>query len=117
MIDESMDARIAAALALAGHDVVEVRLGFAGSEDIDVAKVALASDRIVVTADRDFGDLAFRDNQPMPGIILVRMHGRPYQERTDRILKAITEFDDRITTSIVVVETEKFRIRPLLRLV
>lgn len=117
MIDESVDARIAAAVVAAGHDVIEVRLNFAGAADVDVAAIALANDRIVITADRDFGDLAFRDKQPMPGIILVRMPGLSYQERSERVLSAIATFSDRIALSIVVVEARKFRIRPLLRLV
>lgn len=117
MLDEMMDARIAVNLAAAGHDVVEVRLAFSGSADVDLAAIALADRRVVTTADRDFGDLAFRDHNPMPGIIFVRMAGRPYEERTARILAAIAEFGDRIGSSLVVVEASKFRIRPLLRLV
>jgi len=112
-----MDARIAVDLTSAGHDVAEVRLGFSGSSDIDVAAKALAENRIVITADRDFGKLAFLDRHRMPGIIYVRMAGRPYEERTQRILTAITDFGERLASSIVVVEPNKFRIRPLLRLV
>lgn len=117
LLDEMMDPRIADEIVAAGHDVAEVRLGFADSADIDVAAMALADERIVITADRDFGDLVFRDGQRMRGIIYMRMAGRPYEERAKRILMAITQFGDRLASSIVVVEPGKFRIRPLLRLV
>lgn len=62
------------ALRLAGHDVFWVRTELAGATDERVLAHAVAEDRILLTFDKDFGDLAFRAGLPATcGIILSRI--------------------------------------------
>ena len=62
------------ALRQRGHDVVWVRTDAPGSRDIEILARAQREDRIVVTYDKDFGELAFRSGLPASsGIVLFRI--------------------------------------------
>lgn len=76
IVDEGVDTRLAAMLAAAGHDVVEIAAVNPSIDDITIANRAIAEGRILITVDKDFGDLAFRDGLSIPGTILIRMPGR-----------------------------------------
>jgi predicted nuclease of predicted toxin-antitoxin system len=52
------------ALKAAGHDVAWVRTMNPGSSDEDVLAWAVREQRILLTFDRDFGELAWRLNLP-----------------------------------------------------
>ncbi|MFH1114771.1 MAG: DUF5615 family PIN-like protein [Pseudomonadota bacterium] len=65
------------ALRVAGHDVVWVRADAPGSSDRQVLATAQSESRILLTFDKDFGELAFRARLPSScGIILFRIHPR-----------------------------------------
>ncbi len=62
------------ALRLAGHDVAWIRTDAPGSSDPDVLARAQAEDRILITFDKDFGELAFRAGlSAASGIVLFRI--------------------------------------------
>ena len=62
------------ALKEKGHDVAWVRIEAPGSCDADVLNRAIAEERVLVTFDKDFGELAFRSHLPAKcGIILLRI--------------------------------------------
>lgn len=104
-------------LAAAGHDVVEIVVSAQGVDDLAVANQAITDRRIIITNDKDFGDLAFRDGIPVPGIILMRMPGLSLVGRSSQLSLAINRYADRLDQMIVVVERDNIRARPLLRLV
>jgi len=62
------------ALWARGHDVVWVRTDSPGSADREVVARARAEGRVLITFDKDFGELAFRSGLSSPaGIILFRI--------------------------------------------
>lgn len=74
LTDENPPGRLVIALRLAGHDVAWVRTDAPGSDDIAVFGMAVAQQRILVTFDKDFGDIAARIGLPdSSGIILLRL--------------------------------------------
>jgi hypothetical protein len=63
-----------AALEAAGHDVVWVRFASPGASDDDVLVAAMTEGRILLTFDKDFGELAGRADLPADcGVILLRI--------------------------------------------
>ena len=74
LANENFPGDAVTALREAGHDVAWVRTDAPGSNDQGVLARAQAEDRILVTFDKDFGELAFRTRLPATsGIILFRI--------------------------------------------
>lgn len=74
LADENFPLDAVEALLLAGHDIVSIRTISPGLPDRDVLKLAQIERRILLTFDKDFGELAFRVDLPSSsGIILFRL--------------------------------------------
>lgn len=74
LLDESADARLAPYLREQGHDVTRLATDYpAGLADPVVLAIAVAEQRILITNDRDCGELVFRQRQPHAGVILLRL--------------------------------------------
>jgi predicted nuclease of predicted toxin-antitoxin system len=74
LADENFPGAAVAKLQAAGHDIVWVRTAAPGSKDEDILAVAVREERIILTFDKDFGELAGRAGLPMSsGVILFRL--------------------------------------------
>lgn len=72
--NENFPGEAVEALRGAGHDVTWIRETHPGIADEEVLRKAVAEERIVVTFDKDFGELAFARRLPaQSGIILFRI--------------------------------------------
>jgi predicted nuclease of predicted toxin-antitoxin system len=108
--DENVHADVIAALRAAGHDVQAVIETIAGSGDRDVLRLGAAG-AVLITYDRDFGELIFKHGLAPPAAVLyVRMPLRDWRAIADRLLETLTE---EITGRFIVVEREKARSRAL----
>src|SRR4051812_33334036 len=57
-----------------GHDCSDASVIPSRMPDIDVLRMAADQDRVVVTSDKDFGELVFLHHIPCPGVILIRIN-------------------------------------------
>ena len=74
LANENFPLDAVAALREAGHDVVWIREGSRGTSDDEILFHAQKENRIVVTFNKDFGELAFRSKLPaQSGVILFRI--------------------------------------------
>ncbi len=72
LIDECTGKRLSAMLKNAGHDVIFVGDWKPSASDDEVLQKANEDERILITDDKDFGELVFRLDNPSRGIILIR---------------------------------------------
>lgn len=84
LADENMDAPTIAALRAAGHNTLWVREEHPRTPDPNVLQWATQESRLLLTYDKDFGEISQRRRQPAPyGIILLRVSDAiPVHERT-----------------------------------
>ena len=54
------------ALRSAGHDVYSATESSPGAADVSHVERAIRDDRLILTFDRDFGELAVRNSRPVP---------------------------------------------------
>ena len=110
--DEGVDAAIVARLRSDGHDVVYVAELSPGITDDAVLELANFDERILVTADKDFGDLVFRLRRVAFGILLVRLPGLPSARKADSVAQVIGEHGEEMPGAFTVLSAGLVRIRP-----
>ena len=72
LADESCDFAVVRALRAAGHDVSTVSDVTPGAEDHIVAALADSESRVLLTEDKDFGQLAYASGHSTSGVVPVR---------------------------------------------
>src|SRR5438876_4511243 len=74
LANENFPLDAVAAVRKIGHDVAWIRTDAPGSKDRDILKRAVSEQRILLTFDKDFGELAFAVGLPAScGIVLLRV--------------------------------------------
>ena len=74
LANENVPGPVVAALREHGHDIFSIKESMRGAEDPIVLARAQTERRVVVTLDKDFGELAFRSRLPaQSGVILIRL--------------------------------------------
>ena len=74
LLDQCTDARLMTYLNQHGHDAIRVGGAYAaGLADDVVLMLAHAEGRVLITDDRDFGELVFRQRMPHVGVIFLRL--------------------------------------------
>jgi predicted nuclease of predicted toxin-antitoxin system len=89
LIDENISPIIGDALRVAGHDVRAAAVACPGVLDEELVALAIAEARIVVSEDKDFGNLAFQRGLCPPGLILVRLPGYLPAEKAVRLVTVL----------------------------
>lgn len=93
-----------------GHDVVSIFETARGAADLDILAQAVHEGRVVITADKDFGDLVFRDRLPHLGIVLLRLDDKT-SRNTQRVLSALfDQYADDVAQAFVVVTESSVRV-------
>lgn len=113
LADENFPGNAVLALQQQGHEVLWIRIDAPGSSDQEILARAQAEERIILTFDKDFGELAFRFGLPATvGIILFRL---PLLNPTTLTSIVISALATRSGWSglFTVVESDRIRIRPL----
>jgi predicted nuclease of predicted toxin-antitoxin system len=96
----------------ADHDAVHVAaVGLAGHPDVEVMALARAENRVLVSADTDFGELLVNSGDIMPSVILLRRnHAAANQAAV--ILTALPDIEEQLLQgAFVVITVDRVRIR------
>ena len=111
LADENIPAGAIDALRDAGCDVLSIREIAPGIADAEVLQLAVDQSRLLVTFDRDYGELIFRQGfEPPPSIICFRALPTSPHEVSDSVL-SLLEAPESIFGAIVVVSNQGIRRR------
>lgn len=113
MADECVSARLVKLLREAGHDVAYVAEMAASAADTEIIGLARRENRLLLTDDKDFGELIIRRRWAVPGVVLMRIASEQPQTRWKRLEAAIAHFNEGLYGRYVVIEESRFRFRPL----
>ncbi|MBV9287737.1 MAG: DUF5615 family PIN-like protein [Hyphomicrobiales bacterium] len=113
LANENFPGAAVTALKAAGQDVIWVRTASPGMTDAEVLAWAGRDGRVLLTFDKDFGELARRSGLPNDcGVVLLRLPIPKAGEVGQRLAKIITERQD-WPGHFSVIEPGRVRMRPL----
>jgi predicted nuclease of predicted toxin-antitoxin system len=113
LANENFPGAAVTALAEAGHDVVWVRIAAPGASDPQVLAWAAREERILLTFDKDFGELARGSQLPLAcGIVLLRTPMPKPTHVGQQLADLITARND-WAGHFSVIEPGRVRMRPL----
>jgi predicted nuclease of predicted toxin-antitoxin system len=105
LFDQSADFRLIPPLIALNHDVRAISREYpAGLPDEEVLALATGDQRILITADRDFGELVFRKRLQQTGIILMRLPGASLETKLTRLTYVLTHYSAQLDQFIVVTD-------------
>ncbi len=116
LLDNNLSPQVAEGLAEYGHDATHVRDdGLAAADDRDVLAHATDQNRVLITADTDFGGLLVQQEAKLPSVVLLRTTAA--RRPTDQ-LRLLTDNvpaleEDLAEGAMVVIEDTRVRVRSL----
>jgi len=116
LIDNNLSPLLAEGLKAAGHDAVHLRdLGMQAAPDPAVLQRAQVDERVLVSADTDFGGLLSRSRATGPSVLLIRRPaGRRAAGQSAIILANLDQIAEDLTAgAVVVIGDDWIRIRRL----
>ncbi len=116
LIDNALSPIFASKLREARHDVLHVReRGMQASSDEEIFDFATREDRVIVSADTDFGTLLALRKTAKPSVVIFRRtSGRRPELQAKLLLKYLPKVEESLSQgSVVVIEEARLRIRPL----
>lgn len=104
VLDQSTDARLLPYLRGLGHDATRIGGEYpSGLPDEEVLAISQREERILITDDRDFGELIFRKRLAHAGVIFLRLGD--YAElatKIERLSDALTNYQEQLDQFLVV---------------
>jgi predicted nuclease of predicted toxin-antitoxin system len=98
-----------------GHDVKTVKeIGMHQATDKELLRIAIESNRILVTRDKDFGSLVFLEELLSVGVILLRITPLSVEDVHRELYRLLQEHtEDELKGFFCVIEPHRYRIRRL----
>ena len=109
LIDANLGRKFTKVLKHAGHDSIFINDFSAKTSDEDILSLAERENRILITNDKDFGELVFKLGKPSAGVILLRTSATDPEQRFGMIKNAL----DKSKGKFVVVKEGQIRVRDL----
>lgn len=110
--DESVDYGLVTRLREYGFCVFSVLEDYPGVLDEQVIEIANRHQCLLITEDKDFGELSYRLKFLHHGILLIRLNNISRLDRIEKVLKTITQHYDKLKQSFSVLTSRGVRIKP-----
>lgn len=111
IVDESAGVAVANYLRVTGHDVLAIAEIAPRAGDTDILALAVDDKRILVTNDKDFGELVFRSRQDHHGVMLFRLKDESAVNQVRILADVLHRYADRLSGQFIVITETKIRIR------
>ena len=111
--DESVDRQIIEKLRHNGHAVLYVTEMAPAISDEEVLKIANDQSAPLITSDKDFGELVFRQGLASQGVILIRLAGLNPELKAKIVVSAVEKHLAELPENFSVITLNKIRIRKL----
>lgn len=114
LIDEDLSYKLAPFLKELGHRASHIRELQISLEDYQILELAVLQDSIVITMDRDFGELVFKKSKSHSGVIYLRLDDQTVDNTKRALIWLLKSYSKRFKERLFSVITEKggkFKVR------
>lgn len=94
-----------------GFDVLSIREINPAMNDIDIINLAIREERLVITMDKDFGELVYNSKNMHSGILLLRMEDAGWEQKIGVLSEIFLKYSEEVKESFSVYQNNKLRIR------
>ncbi|MDL1969922.1 MAG: DUF5615 family PIN-like protein [Candidatus Desulfofervidaceae bacterium] len=109
--DENIDKMIVDLLREEGYEVIYIPEISPTISDEEVFRLANKEKALLLTADKDFGELVFRQKIVSYGVILIRLAGLSAKKKAEIVTAAIKHYCHELTCNFTVITQKTIRIR------
>lgn len=113
--DEGVERAVVEALRADGHKVYWFAEEAPGSDDDAILMQAKRMRRLILTNDKDFGELVYRLRLPTYGVMLLRLSDLTSSDKARLVCQIIETRGDELPSSFSVLTSKTLRIRSRLR--
>ncbi len=111
--DENLHQHFIDQLVAAGFELVSIRDELGGISDHEVAAFAKYKQGLLITEDKDFGELVYAHNLRGISIIFVRYDKSDLYEVTERLMRVATDYYEKTENYFITITANKIRINLL----
>lgn len=113
LVDVGVGRKVEEYLLEKRYDTKAVRALDQKMPDEVIIRLAALEKRIVITMDKDFGELVYHSGMDHCGILLLRLEDATGSEKQQVIAKILEKYADNIKNNFCVYKNKKFRFRKL----
>lgn len=111
LVDVGVGKKVESYLFVSEYDVKSVRDIDHKMKDSEILKIANEEKRIVITMDKDFGELIFNSGLAHYGVLLLRLDSSNGEEKVIIIKEILTNYEDRLQNNFCVYQNSRLRIK------
>ena len=113
LADENISRLLVERLRQEGHQVRYIAEIARGSNDPTVLEIANQQGSLLVTDDKDFGELVFHRHLRASGVLLVRLATLSPAEEVEVVVQIIELYNAKLLQAFTVITPQGIRIRPV----
>jgi predicted nuclease of predicted toxin-antitoxin system len=113
LADENIPSSVCARLVREGFDIVSVAETHCGAKDEEVIRKAKEEERILLTFDKDFSELVFKEKISSKGVILLRFPPKSADFIFEKLKDLFSRKEIEFENNFLVVEEDRVRIRKI----
>lgn len=111
LVDVGVGKKVESWLIENGYDVSAFRDIDPKAKDVDILKIASSESRIVITMDKDFGELICYSGKAHAGALILRLAEARADEKIEVLKNILRDHSDQIENSLCVYQDGRLRIR------
>lgn len=94
-----------------GYDIKAVRDIDPGAKDCDILDIAVSEGRMVITMDKDFGELVHKLSMKHFGVLILRMEDAKGAEKAEVVREILAKYETEIIGKFCVFQDDRLRVR------